>query len=518
MRSTRTLPWPALLYGLALAAVLSGALAGVVYHYRTPLSVRAVTESVRDRLRAQEVRYTSASGDLLRGLSIRGISAVVPADEAKWNVSIGELRVRLTLWPMDRLDWSAQQVTLDASSGEISGAAVDQVSPDAGGYVLEGVQVTGVARLAGGDARCMRLRYDPSGKTQIEGVSGTTGAGTLFQARKAVADAARITVEDARIEGLPFLKTAHTLEAQSVEWDLAQGRYGLRQVINARLRIAGSEDPIVIIGAGSPEGPDVRVYSRSVEVEALKAALGAPADLKLRDGAIDDIELHVTGAWKRPHLTGILTLDRVRYGRFEFAGVRVWSDGLDAASTRTGPEVYGPVVASGGQVRHPRGIVDLLTAKAAYYGDPAQPEMDIEGTTRIGSADVRIYINGTPRKPQVRLGSDAPFSQEKLLLMLATGREWPATEKALEAGKATLDVTREFLDYFVLGGTGQKMKERFGLRDLTLGLSDQVTVLGIEKIIPFAGGTRVGVEGRSARTDEAAPAQKSVAVKASGQF
>lgn len=482
MRSHRTSSWPALLYGLALTAVLSGAFAGVVYHYRTPLSVRAVSEAVRDRLSAEEVRHTTASGDLLRGLNIRGISAVVSAAGRKWGVSIDELHVRLTLWPTDRLDWSAGGISVEASGegAEIRSARIGTVRPHEQGWRLEGAVVQGVARLAGGELSAATVVSTGTGAVRLESVRGRSNDGVSFEAESATVDGQDLRLEDLRAEGLPGLKTPHTLKAQRVAWDLSAGPAGLREAVHAQVRIEGSAEPIMIIGRGSAEGPDLRVYSRSIAVEALKAVLGR-SGMKVTGGSLTDVELHVLGSWREPVWTGNLTLDRVGYGRFEFSGVRVWTDGLISASSPSGVELRGAIVATGGKIHHTRGQLDLKQGIVTYYGDPAVPELDVEGRTRIGSAEVRIRIGGTPLKPQVRLGSDGALSQEKLLLMLATGQEWPATEKALEAGKATFDVTREFVDYFVLGGTGQRMKDRFGLRDLTLGL---------EKIIPFAGAAR----------------------------
>lgn len=494
--------------------------AAVVYHYRTLLSVRIVIESLKDRMDARQVSWTSAQGDLLRGLVLEGISAELPYEGRSWPIRIERADLRLTLWPADRMDGSATGVTVGSAGegAEIAGAHITKAFPSGEGWRLEGITLTGVRRLDGGDISAAAADVSAQGEVRIEGLKGRTGPGSLFEAVRAVAGAGvPLVLEDLRAEGLPGLKTPHTLEAQRLVWDPASGIEGLREAVNVRLRIQGNADPIVLIGGGSAAGPDLRVYVRSVEVEALKAALGQTA-LKVKGGSLDDVELHVAGTWREPVWMGNVTLDRVAYGRFEFTGMRVWTDGLTTSRTASGLELRGTVVATGGEIRHTRGRLDLKQGTATYYGDPTVPELDIEGSTKIGSSEVRIRVEGTPLKPQIRLGSDGVFSQDKLLLMLATGQEWPATEKALEAGKATFDVTREFVDYFVLGGSGQRLKDRFGLRDLTLGLSEQVGTFGIEKILPFAGGTRVGVEGRTGLKGTEKADEKAVGIKATGNF
>ena len=67
--------------------------------------------------------------------------------------------------------------------------------------------------------------------------------------------------------------------------------------------------------------------------------------------------------------------------------------------------------------------------------------------------------------------------------MLATNKSWKMTEGALVKGQMSPDVTRDFLDYFLFAGSGGKLAQYFGLKDLTFQLNGKTKGVGVKKDI-----------------------------------
>ncbi|MBI2203368.1 MAG: translocation/assembly module TamB domain-containing protein, partial [Candidatus Rokubacteria bacterium] len=128
---------------------------------------------------------------------------------------------------------------------------------------------------------------------------------------------------------------------------------------------------------------------------------------------------------------------------------------LDLQGTTGQPIVFGTVEAVDGHVLF-RGHRFALARASARFLDPRRidPALDVLGTTRIGSYDVRLQVNGRIEELEVRLASSPPLPEEDLLSLVAFG----ATRAELGkrgAGAVAGEVAGLILkDLFGIGGEG----------------------------------------------------------------
>jgi len=54
-----------------------------------------------------------------------------------------------------------------------------------------------------------------------------------------------------------------------------------------------------------------------------------------------------------------------------------------------------------------------------------------------------------------------------LLVMLATGQPWKGMESSYQSGQLNPDLARDFLDYFLLGGSGSKLAKKLGISEVS---------------------------------------------------
>jgi len=90
-----------------------------------------------------------------------------------------------------------------------------------------------------------------------------------------------------------------------------------------------------------------------------------------------------------------------------------------------------------------------------------------------------MVLQGTVNEPKLTLSSNPPLTQELLLVMLATGRAWGSTQGALQSGRMSADLIKDFVDYFLFAGTGSKIAKRFGISDISLIYRNETNTMGL---------------------------------------
>lgn len=73
------------------------------------------------------------------------------------------------------------------------------------------------------------------------------------------------------------------------------------------------------------------------------------------------------------------------------------------------------------------------------------------------------------------------MSQERLLIMLATGKKWKGADDLTQSGKVSADLAADFLDYFVFSGKGSKMIEKLGISELSFHVNKVAAGVTLKK-------------------------------------
>jgi len=92
--------------------------------------------------------------------------------------------------------------------------------------------------------------------------------------------------------------------------------------------------------------------------------------------------------------------------------------------------------------------------------------------------------------------------------MLATNKSWKMAEGALIKGQISPDVAREFLDYFLFAGSGGRLAQYFGLKDLTFQLNGKTKGVGVKKDVTNNLGVSYAVEKEETKEKNGTTVQK----------
>ena len=250
---------------------------------------------------------------------------------------------------------------------------------------------------------------------------------------------------------------------------------------NGRIHLPHS-DPVLFYGSWTSRGPDIQVYARKVDVADILKFFPEIKAFRRVTGAAEEIHLFITGEARRPIFRGNLNAAKISYNKFSL------SDARAAFSLRPQAEsgkisLLGKVLVKGGTLsaRKSNARIDLLSSVLLFKGDPSLPTFDLRGRSLVEDAEISIELRGTTDKPELTLTSDPPMSREQLLIMLATGRGWAGTREALQEGRVSVDIAKEFIDYFVLGGSGTRLAQALGIRDISLEYTEEMRGVEVKK-------------------------------------
>ncbi len=264
-------------------------------------------------------------------------------------------------------------------------------------------------------------------------------------------------------------------------------------VYNGRLQLPGADYPIVFSGRMQEGVLYVNLYTKQVDLQDALALFPPDRALESIRGAFVDFDVIVKGPWKTPVITGAFQAEHLAFKEFSLEHCPV-SFQLQLKQLNKGPQVNGEVWLKDGTVASRNAAVRLKESRLALSGDPKNTLLDIHGISAIGGVSIRIALKGTVDRPELTLASDPPLSQEVLMLMLATGRRWGAAEGQLAQGQIPLDVARDFIDYFIFSGAGERLTQRFGISGLSLAYDPKTRGLIFKKAVANKAELRYGVE------------------------
>ncbi|HQP91966.1 MAG TPA: hypothetical protein PLU24_04755, partial [Candidatus Omnitrophota bacterium] len=77
------------------------------------------------------------------------------------------------------------------------------------------------------------------------------------------------------------------------------------------------------------------------------------------------------------------------------------------------------------------------------------------------------------------------MEQERLLMMLITGKSWTGSKTGIKEGELSADMLKEFVDFFILGGSSGEFFKKFGIDGIILKFDQdkQSKGIGIKKDI-----------------------------------
>lgn len=277
--------------------------------------------------------------------------------------------------------------------------------------------------------------------------------------------------------------------------DIYLQKFVLRDIVlniyNGRLNLPFS-DPILFYGDCSGRKLNLTLYSKRVNAREIIDLFTRRPVLSTLGGVFSDVNIHIAGTASGLAAEGSFYIENITKEKFSLVNcpgsLLMYCDNLFAAIKLNGEIVLKTGIASGGNTAE----IKLEKSKIIFEGDPKQPKLNIRGRAKVAEVLINMTLRGTLAKPELALNSMPVLNQELLLIMLATGRGWSGAQTSLETGAISADLIKDFVDYFLLDGKGNKIARRFGISDISLFYDKQTKGMGLKTSI--ADKVKVGYE------------------------
>jgi len=293
----------------------------------------------------------------------------------------------------------------------------------------------------------------------------------------------KLTLKDVQVDDLKGLPASSILKIQELKVYFASlNAKGLYiKAFNGSLKLPGLE-PIYFYGDYEGGYLNFNVYTKRTDVRYLIVAFFPSEDIKNLSATINDVDIQVAGSFLKPKFKGEFQIEQFSYINFHMNNCYGFFS-INVSDLNVEPKVYGEVNFQNGIIYTQKtATIEIKPSKVLFSGTPKNPQLDLEGASIVGNTKIKITLKGTADKPDLKLASTPPMPEERLLLMLLTGKEWKSAETALSRGQITADIAKDFVDYLLFAGSGGKIAQRYGI-DLSLQYDKQTKGFGIKKAI-----------------------------------
>jgi hypothetical protein len=250
------------------------------------------------------------------------------------------------------------------------------------------------------------------------------------------------------------------------------------ELFNGRLRLPAS-DPLAFSGSLRSRQLDVAFYSNSLGVRELAGVVFKGGEDKRLSGAFADVHGRLFGPLDEPTVEGGFHLPRMARGDFAMVNCPGSFEFQFKGLRKHKLRLHGHVLVKSGTLTAKNTVIALRPSRIEYEGDPRRPQYDIHGSAIISGTKITIALRGDKTNPELKLSSDPPMAEERLLIMLATGKGWKGDVNAFQQGRVSTDLASDFIDYFVFGGLGDKLAKKVGISDWALTYDDETRRVGV---------------------------------------
>lgn len=351
------------------------------------------------------------------------------------------------------------------------------------------------AKGSGFIARTALANYLGPESVNIEKTEGSLSQGLVFQ--------------NIEFNGLKQLPPGNNLKIQKLEVDLnffGRGGFSVK-IHNGRLHLPGS-DRVIFYGDYQNGTLNLTVYSNAVGVRETLDLFAKSSELKDLAGILRNIDISIKGSFLAPQISGEFQIEQLSQKSFAMTN----SSGalsLQLKDIKTDLKIQGEILLNDGKVFGPKtAVINLQKSKIIFSGEPRKPSFDLRGVSRVGDVKINIELKGTVGQPSLKLTSQPSLPQGQLLVMLATNKSWQDTENALKKGELSADLAKDFLDYFVFSGTGNKIAEKFGLDTIAVKYDREAKGVGITKSVSGKTAASYSVEQSQGKMQEPATTHK----------
>ena len=287
-------------------------------------------------------------------------------------------------------------------------------------------------------------------------------------------------LELTHIQGLPAESTLR-IQRLFIKMDSFKPEGFQVEIVNCRLRLKQS-DPIVMEGSFKNGAFDLNIFGPSLGLNEFKEFIYTAHWLKPVSGHVKDFDIYVKGSYKKPQIRGEAFAEELTRKKITLVNVPVrFYFNLNMENIERDSRGY--VFVKEGELHSRQTTVTLKESRIIFDHDWENPRLNLRGHSKIEDVEINIRITGTRLFPDIQLTSLPPLPREGLMIMLATGKRWQGVEGVLSTGTLSPEVATDFLDFFFFGGRGQKMGQRFGIKEIDVTFKEGTQGIGVTKTI-----------------------------------
>jgi hypothetical protein len=312
-----------------------------------------------------------------------------------------------------------------------------------------------------------------------------------------------LTIKDLLILNSANLPKGNKIKIKKIEvrFGFLDPKRNLLKIDNGWL-VLSHEQKLLFQGNYISELFDFNIYARDIDFKSIGEFITFNKHLDNVEGAISELDCFVRGNLREFILTGNVYSKKLQHQLVTISNLKVAFD-FKLSGIKNKLKLVGTAKIIEGYISRPRIGVNVATSgEVVFMGDPNLPKINIQGKTRIEDVDILITVKGDLKKPELKISSKPSFSQEKLLLMLVTGKKWQNTEDAVLAGQLSPDIAKDFIDYFVFSGQGSKISEKYGF-DISIQYDKKSQGFSLKKI--FTDETQATYNVKQSKDTEAKP-------------
>lgn len=317
-----------------------------------------------------------------------------------------------------------------------------------------------------------------------------------------------IRVTHLEIQALPYLSQGSFIRIQELKVGLS--RFGIKgvnvKVKNGRLFFKG-EEPIVFEAQLHEGEVEANVYTQRLNLLDLRQVLTQFFDVVLFKGDVRDVDLLITGPLDKPNVRGKFFVEKLFLPEFMLQDVAVRPQ-LKLRRVGSHWERFGVLFLDSGRFENQWVKVHIQPSRLIFSGQiSVYPEFDVKATTRIAQTDIYIHAQGSQKKHQLFLSSDPVYSKEQILLMLTTGKRWTGIDRIGKDDRHQ-ELTSNFVDYLLFGGSRSKLIRRLGLSDISILADEKKQGLRVSKELTHRLDIGYGVEVEQGDSQQRAVTQR----------
>jgi len=279
------------------------------------------------------------------------------------------------------------------------------------------------------------------------------------------------------------------------------------KIYNGRFKMPGS-DTILFYGTYTQGSLALTAYSNHVNISEILDLFTESRALSNISGQIYDLDVQAQGTFLQPQLEGTFYIKKLSRSGFTM----IDSPGkfsLRLTDIKDKLKLNGEVVFKSAKVFGKKtAVIELNSSKILFSGDPKNPFFDMRGHSDVDDVKIDISLKGQIHKPDLKLISQPQAPEQKLIIMLATGKSWQAADASLDQNKLSPELAGDFVDYFIFGGSRKRLAKKLGLSDVSLQFDDKIMGVGLKKEVFEKASLTYEIEQSKEQTDNLDITQK----------